>query len=176
VPVSYFVQYSTSYAAYNQGSPPNTTTLPANGNTFQTMTLSNLQPNTTYHYRAQMISSPSNLGQFTSYSGADQTFTTGPGVGSTPRRIDTIAPARASRLRITGSRAPGQPVKLTHVTGTALQGWQVSNPNATKTTQLVNAKTRLCLDDKRHSRAYGAPIISRSATAARPHNSGSRSS
>ena len=86
VATKYYVQYGTQYARYTSQSPTQTTTLGSKANSPVSMTLTGLQPSTMYHYRVVMIASEFNIGTFTNYSGADQTFTTGPaGSLSVPR-------------------------------------------------------------------------------------------
>jgi predicted outer membrane protein len=86
VDAKYYVQYGTQYARYTSQSPPQTTTLGSKASSQVSIALTGLQPATTYHYRVVMIASEFNVGTFTNYSGADQTFTTGPvGPQTVPR-------------------------------------------------------------------------------------------
>ena len=78
--------YGTQYARYTSQSATQTTTLGSKANSPVSMTLTGLLSSTMYHYRVVMIASEFNIGTFTNYSGADQTFTAGPaGSLSVPR-------------------------------------------------------------------------------------------
>lgn len=95
VGVDYYVQYGTQYAKYTSQSPTQSTTL-SNSSSPRSMALTGLQPSTTYHYRVVMVSHVYNLGSFTNYSGADQTFTTGASIGSQRPGSSRAAPTQVS--------------------------------------------------------------------------------
>jgi hypothetical protein len=73
---SYYVEYGAKAAVYTSKSPTKNDTLPESGSLTEKMELSSLQPDTEYHYRVVMFNPQPGVGQYTNYSGADQTFTT----------------------------------------------------------------------------------------------------
>jgi putative membrane protein len=98
VGVKYYVQYGTQFARYTSQSPAQAMTLGKDASSQVSMALTGLQPSTTYHYRVVMIAAIFNVGTFTNYSGADQTFTTGPSAGSQHAPGTKAHPAKLSAL------------------------------------------------------------------------------
>jgi hypothetical protein len=63
-----------------------------------------------------------------------------------PTAVDTLTPAAAPRLRLTGPSAPGRPVGLAPGDGTARQGWVLSDRRPGRSAAITNRATGLCLD------------------------------
>ena len=97
----------------------------------------------------------------TSYSGADQQFDTGSGLGSPSpqRRLERIEPAGAAGLRLTAPIRRGGAVSLRAPAGNALQYWTAGNGPGGSQTTLVNARTGLCLDVSGGSLKTGPAVV-----------------
>jgi hypothetical protein len=70
----WYVQYGTSWAQYTSQSVATGNLNP--GDAPASFNLTNLKPGTTYHYRVALVNESNGFAGETSYSGADQTFTT----------------------------------------------------------------------------------------------------
>lgn len=149
---SYYVQYGTKPAVYDHQTARVSEDLPDKGGTDQSIRLLGLTPGTTYHYRVALQQGL----QAPSYSGADQQFGTTGALGGRVQqqsRLVTIAPERASSLRLTAPTLAGRRVFLRRPAGTALQYWTVADAGTGARINLINARTGLCLEVSRASPA-----------------------
>lgn len=159
-PFEYYVQYGTQPAVYTSQTPAVTVSLPK-GTTAESIPMTGLTPGTMYHYRVVLVTQAVGFSGSTSYSGADQQFSTGGGLGgpSAQPRLETIAPGGAAGLRLTAPTRRGGPVSLRAPAGSALQYWTAVNGPVGSQTTLVNARTGLCLDVSSGSLKTRAAVV-----------------
>jgi hypothetical protein len=164
-PFKYYVQFGTSPAEYTSQTQTQSINLPPQsvnqGNTNVSIPMTGLTTGTVYHYRVVLVSEGEDFSGETSYSGADQHFSTGAALGGRFRapRLETIAPAQATDLRLTAPTRRGGRVSLRRPAGTALQYWIVANAQAGSQTTLLNARTGLCLQAGGSSGKTGAAVV-----------------
>lgn len=130
--VRYYVQYGTKYASYTDKTPTVSEDFRGKADITRTIQIPHLQPGTTYHYRvAVVVQEGSDIFQ-TSYSGADQTFTT-----TTPAPMTL----NASTTHVTLGQAPVLTVQMP-ANATGLVGfYDFAQPGANKgigTAPIVN--------------------------------------
>jgi hypothetical protein len=136
--------------------------------------MTGLTPGMMYHYRVVLVTQAVGFSGSTSYSGADQQFSTGGGLGgpSAQPRLEAIAPGGAAGLRLTAPTRRGGPVSLRAPAGSALQYWTAVNGPVGSQTTLVNAQTGLCLDVSSRSLKTRAAVVTNSWAPAPAANSG----
>ncbi len=141
-PFEYYVQYGTQPAVYTSQTPAVSVNLASGSTTAESIPMTGLTPGTVYHYRVVLVTEEPGFAGETSYSGADQQFDTGSGLGgpSPQRRLERIAPAGSAGLRSTASIRRGGRVSLGVPAGSALQYWTVANRPIGSQTTLVNAE------------------------------------